>query len=148
MLTAKVLGGLAGTFVGLALLQNVRHGTHAFDLYLHDTYFVIAPSHFFFLCALVSAIFALAYFVVGRWTTHRPNRSVGLMSTGLLLVSILILFEDFFSTRNLPPAYPELYVALGAFLGFLLALCILAVDLSFAIGWTLFNKVRKRRAFR
>ncbi len=143
MLVAKLLGGSAGAFVVLALALGAR-SRRAFDLYFHDAYFVIAPSHFFLFCAFVCAIFATLYFLASLRTTRPPNQTAGMASAALLLVSVLVFGETFLTQKNLPPSYPELYLAFGALFGFLLALALLAANLAFALAWTLFDKVRSR----
>jgi heme/copper-type cytochrome/quinol oxidase subunit 1 len=142
MLTAKLLGGSAGDFVALAVAMGAR-SRRALDLYFHDTYFVIAPSHFFLFCAFLCAVFGLVYFLASRWTMRPPNRTVGMASAALLLMSALTFGETFVLGRNLPPSHSEAYFIFAALFGFVLAAVLLAANLAFALAWTLLDRVRR-----
>ncbi len=148
MLLAKLLGGLAIILAVFALAAVVRR-LPTQDLYFYDVYIVLSPSGFLILDALACGILAVLFFTISRWTLRPPNQLVGLVSFGLIVVSLLILFAaNFLIGKDLPPHDSQLYALFGGLYGFLLGLALLAANLAWTLAWTIVVKIRRRLSFR
>ncbi|MDC8004831.1 cbb3-type cytochrome c oxidase subunit I [Aureisphaera galaxeae] len=82
--------------IPMVLLIGVLSGDTAFDINVHDTYFVIAYSH---LTTLISFVFGVIG--IGYWTMYKTNRAlsqwlngihIGLTFGGAIIVWIMTLF--------------------------------------------------------
>jgi hypothetical protein len=148
MLIAKLLGGLASILAVLALVAVVR-GIPTRDLYFYDVYVILGPSAFLLLDALACGILAVLFFAISRWTLRPPNQLLGLVSFGLIVVSLFVLFAaNFPIEKDLPPHESRLYALFGGLYGFLVGLGLLAANLAWALARTLVRKVRSHLSFR
>jgi hypothetical protein len=148
MLMAKLLGGLASALAVLALVAAVRT-ISPIDVYFHDVYFVVGPSGFSLLDALLCGTLAVIYFAISRWKLQPPNQLVGLAGFTLIVISLITFFAAsiLFREDSLPHD-SHLYALFGALYGFLFGLVLLAANIAWAFAWTMLSKVRSHLSSR
>jgi heme/copper-type cytochrome/quinol oxidase subunit 1 len=149
MLSAKLFAALAILQLGFALLA-ARAANQSLDVYVHATYFVIAPIHLQILLAISSACFALIYFASFRWLSHPLRNSLGLTHFVMAIIAFVLLSMSLFApdstaiAEGLPQAppssqWPLLAAALGV-LSFLMGCATLAMNFT----WTAITILRSR----
>jgi cytochrome c oxidase subunit 1 len=77
------IGGLTGLFNAL----------QAFDVYIHDTYFVVGHFHFTLSASVLLGVYAFIYFWFPKMTGRRMNESLGKLHFWLSFLSINVLFS-------------------------------------------------------
>ena len=137
--TAKRFTFAAIGFAAFApLWALIRPGT--LDLYLHDTYFVVAHFHVASAAAVICAIFGLLYFGCGRLLHVSMNRGLSLASFLLIVVPIsamvleLFVFGDALKRGFDPKLFESIRIAASAAM-----LCVSLGSLLFALNlsWAL-----------
>jgi cytochrome c oxidase subunit 1 len=76
------VGGLTGLYNAL----------QAFDVYIHDTYFVVGHFHFTLSASVFLGVFAMIYFWFPKMTGKRMNEALGQIHFWLTFVSLDVLF--------------------------------------------------------
>lgn len=82
------IGGLTGLFNAL----------QAFDVYIHDTYFVVGHFHFTLSASVLLGVYALIYFWFPKMFGRRMNETLGKFHFWISFVSLNILFATMMIT--------------------------------------------------
>lgn len=147
MLTAKLFSGLAVVLAVLTFLLRggVLTSGMGLDLYLHDTYYVVGPSHVQPIGAIVCAILAFVYFAFGRWTARPLSQPIGLVSFACIAIaSVCWLTVTFFMRKDSLPMQWQIGMLSGAIFSFLLGCVLLGGNLA----WVIFRMMWVRLSFR
>lgn len=76
------IGGLTGLF----------NAMQAFDVYIHDTYFVVGHFHFTLAASVLLGVYALVYFWFPKMTGKRLNEAAGKFHFWVSFLSLNVLF--------------------------------------------------------
>ncbi len=82
------IGGLTGLF----------NAMQAFDVYIHDTYFVVGHFHFTLAASVLLGIYALVYFWFPKMFGRRMNETLGKIHFWTSFVSLNVLFATMMIT--------------------------------------------------
>jgi cytochrome c oxidase subunit I len=79
--------------IAIALIASfpVKLTDATFDIYVHDTYFVVAPRHAILGFALLCGLFAGFYYLGDRILGHRLNNGLALAHFILWAVALIVL---------------------------------------------------------
>lgn len=75
----------------LSILSALLHSNAAFDIQLHDTYFVVAKAQIMILFAFLMGFFALLYFLIPKITGKALNEKMGKLHFGITAIGIFII---------------------------------------------------------
>jgi heme/copper-type cytochrome/quinol oxidase subunit 1 len=90
MLAAKLFGALSILVAFLALVSSARSSL-SIDIYVHSTYIVLSPRIPLLLIAVLSAVFALVYVAVARWSPRKLNGFLSLLHFVVTVVGVLLV---------------------------------------------------------
>lgn len=85
---------------------------NSFDIQVHDTYFVIAPRHFFIGIGLLFGLAGGIYFFYGRLVKRPLVRTLGFVHFGVCALGLLLLYEGAYSAK------PERYFDYSSWVAF------------------------------
>jgi hypothetical protein len=144
---ARLFTFAAVGFTVLAPFLEVGRGQPAFDLYIHDVYFVVPNWIFTLLAAAICGMFAILYFGCGRLL--RIPLKPGLSLANFLLI-VLPLVATIVELRFIHPNFkngPESWPIKFFVISYVLQMiCILTgcVVFVFNFSWTLVRVLRTR----
>lgn len=146
MLIAKLFAALTSLLAVFGILLSTRiFPSMALDLYLHDTYYVVGPSHVQLMGAIVCAILAFIYFAFGRWTARPLSQPIGLVSFACIAAAFVVWYTvNLFMRRDSLSMQWQIGALFGAIFSFLLGCAIFGVN----VAWTLFRMLWVRFSFR
>ena len=136
MLNAKLLVGLAGTALVIAILGAVGALPHA-NLSLHVANIVFGPFFWQLFIALVCAVFGFAYFGAVHLMQRPLNQTTGLVGYSLIaFASAVWLISSFVSTARSPLSRWVVMLLFAGIFSFILGVALSAVN----VAWVLLRK--------
>jgi heme/copper-type cytochrome/quinol oxidase subunit 1 len=104
MVPAKLFAGatlaLVATLVVARLWTRTPQDAAMADIYIHDTYFVVAGRHFLLLGILICAASAIVYYACALWLNLSLNGTLVLMHFACVIFAMLALFWEVLAARR------------------------------------------------
>lgn len=100
MITRKISMERFYFLVGILLCFFGLFASETLDISIHDTYFVIASTHIFFVCAILYFLFAGISFLFKRVLTRSLNKSMSIIHFVLTTSAIILTYWTFLKTSS------------------------------------------------